>query len=93
MKVQPRVAPESLSWCVSELSVRAWEGEGLMLERSHQVAEKDACHRPLCGAQVFHPVSHCAPAPEGWPACRHCTKREQKSVVPAVFYGLDEPLR
>jgi hypothetical protein len=86
---QPRVPPEALSWCVSQLSVDYWENRGQMLEKAHKVKEERGFHIPTCGAQVQHSASECASAPIGWPACRHCWSRKREAVVPPVFYGLE----
>jgi len=46
-------------------------------------------HRPICGAQIGHLAERCVPAPTGWPACRHCSRRPRDMGVPLVFYGLE----
>lgn len=89
---QPRVPPESLSWCVDQFSLAAWEGRGQILQKAHEIKVEGSgiasTHRPVCGAQVAHLTESCAPAPAGWPACRHCWSRKREVGVPAVFYGL-----
>ena len=88
---QPAVPPEALSWCIDKLTLRTWNYRGAILTKAHHVKEvTDAYgrpfHRPICGAQVAHPSSECAPAPESWPACRHCAKKlVPEGTIPAVY--------
>lgn len=90
---QPQVLPEAPSWCISGTGLQAWQANGLILEKAHRVTDLTdrfhrVYHRPLCGTGLGHPADECEPAPAGWPACRHCSKRPKAEVVPAVFYGL-----
>jgi len=90
---QPRVPPESLSWCISADALRLFNKAGVILQKAHIVEARGdqwgrPYHRPVCGAFVEHLVAQCEPAPEGWPACRHCSKRRRNLGVPLVFYDL-----
>ena len=94
-QVQPRVPPENVSWCISDISLEAYEGGGQILEKAHRVATRmdrfnHSYHRPICGAAVAHLEKYCVLAPSGWPACRHCWRKQMPVGVPAVFYGLYE---
>src|SRR3990167_5432734 len=73
------VPPESVSWCISDTSKKAWDGEGIVLTKAHRIKVKtdlrgNKAHVPLCGAQVAHYEIYCVQAPQGWPQCKACTK-------------------
>ncbi len=85
---QPKVPPEALSWCIDKFALDCCEERGEMLQKAHEVEEVKGWHRAKCGAQMWHPADRCAPAPAGWPACRHCWSRKREAVVPKVFYDL-----
>jgi len=92
---QPRVPPESPSWCIDAFALAHYERTGEIVQKAHRV--KDArprwrfrpgtFHQPVCGASVEHIAGQCAPAPAFWPACRHCWRRADSDDVPAVFHA------
>ena len=91
---QPRVPPETLSWCISAFALEQWKERGEMLQRAHQCREKDTrhygvVHFPVCGTYMRHVKDGCAKAPESWPACRKCARKPSSTGVPAAFYGLE----
>lgn len=90
---QPRVPPESVSWCIDRSSLEEWDRSGNVLQKAHQShvaktrwhrADYDV-HAADCGATIEHRVDACAPAPANWPACRHCWRKAELVSVPAVF--------
>ena len=94
--IQPTVPPEAPSWCIDALSLRQWQHRGQLLMKAHRVTEVadrygQAVHRPICGAQVTHVTSECAPPPIGWPACRSCSRKlVQEGAIPAAYFDAKE---
>ena len=85
VRQQPRVMPEAISWCISAISLEYWENRGILLGKAHQAKQRGAFHAAACGAQKSHHRDDCATAPVGWPACRHCSRRQPLSEVPRAF--------
>ena len=77
------VPPESLSWCISATSLEAWHEEGIVLTKAHRMKVKGSFHVPRCGAQTDHHISRCEPAPQGWPQCKRCLKKDSVVIPPA----------
>ena len=86
---QPRVPPESPSWCISALALQCWNERGQLLQKAHHTEAKTdplgyEDHWATCGTYMRHFSANCAPAPEGWPACRKCVK-DASVAVPKAF--------
>ena len=77
------VPPESLSWCISATGLEAYQRDGIILEKAHLIVAQDGFHHPGCGAQVAHHISRCEPAPQGWPQCKRCLKKDSVVIPPA----------
>ena len=102
MSEQPQVPHGSTDWCISAFALKRWRENGLMLQKAHRVLEVTAgndwlyhipgqkYHRPFCGPNPDHMVKDCVSAPEGWPACRQCSRTSRKPLaVPKAFEVCD----